>query len=56
MSVATPTTYYDAANKWYVDNRFNEFTIGNVSGNFTQGQVIVASTLEQCLQPMFLYQ
>jgi hypothetical protein len=44
-SVAIPTTYYDAANKYYVDNRFNEFTIGNVSGNFTQGQVIVASTL-----------
>jgi hypothetical protein len=44
-SVAIPTTYYDAANKFYVDNRFNEFTIGNVSGNFTQGQVIVASTL-----------
>jgi hypothetical protein len=43
-SVAIPTTYYDAANKYYVDNRFNEFTIGNVSGNFTQGQVIVAST------------
>jgi uncharacterized protein YjbI with pentapeptide repeats len=42
--VAIPTTYYDAANKYYVDNRFNEFTIGNVSGNFTQGQVIVAST------------
>ena len=44
-SVAIPTTYYDAANKYYVDNRFDEFTIGNVSGNFTQGQVIVASTL-----------
>lgn len=44
-SVAIPTSYYDAANKYYVDNRFNEFTIGNVSGNFTQGQVIIASTL-----------
>ena len=44
MSVATPTTAYDAVNKYYVDNRFNQFTIGNVSGNFTQGQVIVAST------------
>ena len=44
MSVAIPTAPYDAANKYYVDNRFNQFTIGNVSGNFTQGQIIVAST------------
>jgi len=44
MSVATPTMPYDAANKYYVDDRFNQFTIGNVSGNFTQGQVIVATT------------
>jgi hypothetical protein len=44
MSVAIPTTAYDAANKYYVDNRFSQFTIGNVSGNFTQGQVIVATT------------
>jgi hypothetical protein len=42
-SVATCTTPYDAANKYYVDSRFNAFTIGNVSGNFTQGQVIIAS-------------
>jgi hypothetical protein len=44
MSLATPTMPYDAANKYYVDNRFSQFTIGNVSGNFTQGQVIVATT------------
>jgi hypothetical protein len=43
-SVAIPTTPYDAANKYYVDNRFDQFTIGNVSGNFTQGQVIIATT------------
>jgi hypothetical protein len=43
-SVDTPTTFYDAANKYYVDNKFDQFTIGNVSGNFTQGQVIIAST------------
>ena len=44
MSLATPIFPYDAANKYYVDNRFSQFTIGNVSGNFTQGQVIVATT------------
>jgi hypothetical protein len=43
-SVATPTTPYDAANKYYVDQSISAFTIGNVSGNFTQGQVIVANT------------
>jgi len=44
MSVATPTMPYDGVNKYYVDNRFSQFTIGNVSGNFTQGQVLVSST------------
>ena len=44
-SVAIPTTPYDAANKYYVDYKFNNFTSGsNISGNFTQGQVIVAGT------------
>jgi len=43
-SVAIPTTFYDAANKYYVDNRFDTLTVGNVSGNFTQGQIIVATT------------
>jgi hypothetical protein len=43
-NLATPISLYDAANKYYVDNIFDNFTIGNVSGNFTQGQVIVAST------------
>ncbi|NDE91425.1 MAG: hypothetical protein EB059_09900, partial [Alphaproteobacteria bacterium] len=35
-SVAIPTTYYDAANKYYVDNLISELTIGNIHGNFTQ--------------------
>ncbi len=43
-SLGICTTPYDAANKWYVDTRFDQFTIGNVNGNFTAGQVIVAST------------
>jgi hypothetical protein len=35
-----------ASNKWYVDTRFNQFTIGNgnISGNISQGQVIVGIT------------
>ena len=37
-----------AANKWYVDTRFNQFTIGNISsnisGNITAGQVVVGIT------------
>jgi hypothetical protein len=44
-NVTSPNNLLDVVNKYYVDNRFTQFTIGNVSGNFTQGQVIVASTL-----------
>jgi hypothetical protein len=43
-NVTSPSTALQVANKYYVDNRFSQFTIGNVSGNFTQGQVIVATT------------
>jgi trimeric autotransporter adhesin len=44
INVTTPSTLLDVANKYYVDNRFDNFTVGNVNGNFTQGQVIIAGT------------
>jgi hypothetical protein len=43
-NVTSPNNFLDVTNKFYVDNRFNNFTIGNVNGNFTQGQVIIAGT------------
>jgi hypothetical protein len=43
-NVTAPSLDLDVVNKWYLDDRFNQYTIGNVNGNFTQGQVIVAST------------
>jgi len=42
-SIDNPNLPYDATNKYYVDDRFDNFTISNLSGNFTQGQIIVAS-------------
>jgi hypothetical protein len=42
---ALPINPYDVVNKEYVDYQINNITtIGNVSGNFTSGQVIVATT------------
>ena len=43
-NVTSPNVPLDVANKYYVDQRFDNFTTGNVNGNFTQGQVIVAGT------------
>ena len=43
-NVTAPSNPLDVANKYYVDQRFDHFTTGNVNGNFTQGQVIVAGT------------
>jgi hypothetical protein len=43
-NVTAPSVGLDAVNKWYLDYRLNQYTIGNVNGNFTQGQVIIAST------------
>lgn len=40
----TPSLGLVAANKWYVDNRFNTYTIGNISGDLTPGEVVIAST------------
>jgi hypothetical protein len=39
-SLATPLYPYDAANKYYVDSK----TYGNLSGNVTQGQVLVGNS------------
>jgi hypothetical protein len=36
-----PTLDLDVVNLWYLQN---QFTTGNVNGNFTQGQVIIAGT------------
>jgi hypothetical protein len=43
-NVTAPSTDLQVANKWYVDQSLFNFTVGNVNGNFTQGQVIVAGT------------
>ena len=43
-NVTAPSVPLDVANKYYVDRRFDNFTTGNVFGNFSQGQVIVAAS------------
>lgn len=43
-NVGTPTNPTDAASKQYVDNALSSITTGNVGGNFTSGQVLVADT------------
>lgn len=43
-NVATPILGTDAVNKDYVDISFLNFTTGNVVGNFTSGQLIIADT------------
>jgi len=43
-NVTSPSNPLDVANKYYVDQRLTNFTTGNVYGNFTRGQVIVAGT------------
>lgn len=44
INVANPVNNTDAVNKEYVDNLFHSITAGNVTGNFTAGQLIVADT------------
>ena len=44
INVADPVNNLDAVNKEYVDNLITNLTFGNISGNFTSGQLIVADT------------
>ena len=44
INVADPVNNLDAVNKEYVDNLITNLTFGNISGNFTQGQLIIADT------------
>ena len=44
INLSSPVNNLDAANKEYVDNLITNLTFGNISGNFTSGQLIVADT------------
>lgn len=44
INVADPVNNLDAVNKEYVDNLITNLTFGNINGNFTSGQLIVADT------------
>ena len=51
-----PSSNLDVVNLWYLDNTLNNLTIGNVFGNFTQGQIIIAGTGGNILgYPSFTY-
>jgi len=43
-NVGYPTNSTDAANKQYVDEKIISNTAGNINGNFTTGQVIIADS------------
>lgn len=42
--VTSPSSNLDVANKYYVDTAITNYTIGNISGDITKGQVIIGST------------
>lgn len=44
INLSSPVNNSDAVNKQYVDNLITNLTFGNISGNFTSGQLIVADT------------
>lgn len=44
VNVADPINNFDAVNKEYVDDLVANLTSGNINGNFTSGQLIIADT------------